>query len=258
MTLGPTAPLGVGYAGFIIAWTLYVAHVVRKDPYLGRLGTAVQAVGAVLWLGGWIWQVAAAGAWPPGLRSQDILLLWVPACSAVTLWLERRHGTRSVSAFALVIVLVLGGLALLAPATAGSDPVSELRSLWELVYVLLAVAGYSVLTVTAAVGVMGLVRFLPPEWGVAGRLPGEETLARLTRRNVSWSLLILSAALAAGAGWSWLVDGRAWPWGEGQLWMLAVWAAYGALLHFGSFRGWPLADVLGLILIRFGAVTLLK
>jgi hypothetical protein len=258
MTLGPTAPLGVGYACFGIAWLLYVAHLVRKDTYLGQLGTAVQALGAVLWLGGWIWQTVRAGAWPPGLQSQDVVLLWVPACAAVVLWMERRHRTHAISAFALVIVLVLGGLALLAPTSAPTAPVIERRSLWELAYVILAVAGYSVLTVTAAVGVMGLTPLLPPAWGVAGRLPPEEMLSRVTRRNVSWGLLILSLALAAGAGWFWLADGQAWPWTAGQAWMLAVWAAYSALLHFGSFRGWPIANVLGLVLIRFGALTLLK
>jgi ABC-type transport system involved in cytochrome c biogenesis permease subunit len=256
MTLGPTAPLGLGYACFCIAWLLYIAHLVLKDGYLGQLGAAVQASGAILWLGGWVWQVAAGKAWPPSLQSQDAIMLWVPACAATALWVERRHRTRSVSAFALAIVLVLGGLALLTPTAAA--PVSERRSLWEIAYVILAMAGYGALTVTGAVGAMGLTRLLPPAWGIADRLPPEETLARLSRRNVSWSLLILSLALASGAGWSWLAAGQAWPWAAGQLWMLAVWAAYGALLHFGAFRGWPIVNVLGLVLVRFGAVTLLK
>jgi ABC-type transport system involved in cytochrome c biogenesis permease subunit len=258
MTLGPAAPLGLGYACFGIAWLLYVAHLLLRDSYLGRLGAAVQASGAILWLGGWIWQVVAEGVWPPSPQSQDVFLLWVLACAAVALWVDRRHKTHSVSAFSLVIVLILGGLVLLTPVVAATAPVTERRSLWEMAYVLLAMAAYGALSVTGAVGVMELIRFLPPSWRVADRLPPGETLARLSRRNVSWSLLILSLALVAGAGWSWLANGQAWPWAAGQVWMLAVWAAYGALLHFGAFRGWPVAQVLGLVLIRFGAVTLLK
>ena len=259
MTLGPTAPLGLGYACFAIAWLLYVAGLTRRDVYLGWLGAWVQAAGVVLWLGGLLWQFIAPGAWPPDLQPRDIALWWAPSSVAVVLLLERRRRTQAVPAFALVIALVVGGLALLAPETLGSaPPVSEPRDVWHAAYVGLAVIGYSALAVTGAIGVMALARFLPPHWGVADHLPPEDALARLARRNVSWSLLALTLALAAGAAGSWLADGQVWSWTAGQVWMLAVWAAYGALLHFGPFRAWPVADILGLILIRFGVVTLLK
>jgi hypothetical protein len=258
MTLGPTAPLGLGYACFAIAWLLYVAGLRRRDAYLGRLGAWVQAAGVVLWLGGLIWQLIATGMWPPDLQPRDIALWWVPSSVAVVLLLERRR-MYAVPAFALVIVLLVGGLALLAPDTLGSaSSVSEFRGVWQAVYVGLAVVGYSALAVAGAVGVMALARFLPPRWAVADRLPPEDALARLARRDVSWSLLALTLALAVGATGSWLADGQVWSWTAGQVWMLAVWAAYGALLHFGPFRAWPIAGILGLILIRFGAVTLLK
>jgi hypothetical protein len=259
MTLGPTAPLGLGYACFAIAWLVYVAGLARRDAYLGWLGARVQAAGLVLWLAGLIWQFIAAGMWPPDLQPRDVALWWVPSGVVVLLLLERRRQRHAVPAFALVIVLVLGGFALLAPEALGSvSPVSEFRGVWQAVYVGLAVVGYSALAVAGAVGLMALARFLPLHWGVADRLPPEEALARLARLTVSWSLLALTLALAAGATGSWLTDGQVWSWTVGQVWMLAVWAAYGALLHFGPFRAWPIAGILGLILIRFGVVTLLK
>jgi hypothetical protein len=259
MTLGPAAPLGLGYACFAIAWLLHLAGLARRDAYLGWLGTWVQAAGLVLWVGGLVWQFVAAGTWLPNLQLRDIALWWAPASVAVLLLLERQRRVRAVPAVALIIVLVVGGLGLLAPEALGPAlPISEFRGVWQMVYLGLAVVGYSALAVTGAVGVMALARLLPPRWGVADRLPPEDALARLARRNVSWSLLVLTLALAAGATGSWLRDGQVWSWAAGQVWMLAVWATYGALLHFGPFRAWPIAGILGLILIRFGAVTLLR
>jgi hypothetical protein len=67
---------------------------------------------------------------------------------------------------------------------------------------------------------------------------------------------VLSAALAFGAWWTWLMTGDYWRWSTAEAGMLAVWAGYGAVLHFGDFRWWPAASVLGLILVSFAAGAL--
>ena len=258
MTFDEMALLGLGYACFVVAWLLYIVHLVRRSDYLGRLATYTQTGGALLWAAGYIWRMAGRGDWPV-FHVRHVCLLLALMCVIVSLSWERLYHTRASSPFVLLVALALGGYALFAPSNAAGFPqIAEpaFRNLWFLLYFVLAAVGYAMFLVNGALSVLDLIRPLLMRWDLDHGLPSDEAVGTMSRQTIGWALVALTVALAAGAWWSWLATGLYWHWRAGEVWMLTLWAAYTALLHLGHFRWWSVVSAagMGLVCLAIGSL----
>lgn len=106
--------------------------------------------------------------------------------------------------------------------------------LWAQAHVLLASAGFALLGVACAAGLLFLAqrRSLKRKTGPIGRiaLPPLEALDRVNAFAVSVGFLLLSLALVTGVLWTFEREGRAWPGSPHANAALAAWAIYAALV----------------------------
>jgi ABC-type transport system involved in cytochrome c biogenesis permease subunit len=250
--------MGVGYACFLIAWPLYVLHLLRDDDYLGRLGTGTQIGGLLFWAAGCVWRWSGSHGWPATVAT-DVCTVLALICALVLLSEERLYRTRILSPLIQVVVLGAGGCALFVmynqtrlPQPA--DP--EFGDVWFLSYYLLAVLGYGVLL---AGGMPAIATLLRPALRQRVReyasLP-DAAFEAMSRQTLGWATVVLAMALAFGAARVWLVSGRFWQWTPAEAWMLVTWSIYGATLHLGHFRWWPAATTLASVLVIFAVGTL--
>lgn len=103
MNFDANALLALGYACFVIAWLLYVFHLLKDDDYLGRLATGSQVGGLLLWGAGYVWRAVEAGGWSD-TAPYDVLLLLLAVCVMVSLGQEWIYGTKALAPLVLVIV----------------------------------------------------------------------------------------------------------------------------------------------------------
>ncbi len=91
---------------------------------------------------------------------------------------------------------------------------------------------------------------------LADRLPGLETLDRLTCRIISFGFPLLTLTIITGSTWAQAAWGRWWGWDPKETASLVAWLVYAAYLHGRVRRGWqggPAAAfaVLGFLAILF-------
>ena len=215
----------------------------------------------MLWAAALIWRLVDRAIWlnqGASLRSAatpfSLLLLFPLTCGAVALLMEREYHTKALLPFTLLIVLGAGGYTLFVPSSGVSLPQSV--DGWFVVYHLGVVFSYSMFLVAGAASAFELLRpALNHKIQEYQSLP-EAMIEGLTIQTIRWGLILLSATLIVGAIRSWLMSGSYWNWALVEVWMLVIWAVYGAYLHLGRFRGWAIATALGMALVASAIGTL--
>ncbi|MEO0108270.1 MAG: cytochrome c biogenesis protein CcsA [candidate division WOR-3 bacterium] len=191
------------------------------------------------------------------------------ATSAVSYLLVTRRHDLSVALISLPFALALLILGLANPGT-GIQPLPKvLDSPLFAVHVILALVGYAVLIVNAALALRGLLASLAKGRLKASMPSGKDTQVCpylvLARRLVPWGLLLLGAGLASGSVWALLAWGNWWSWDPKENAALVTWLSYLAYCHSGRWKREPgpgdaiyLISALVLVALTFLGVNLLR
>ena len=155
-----------------------------------------------------------------------------------------------------VVVLLVGVAA--AVGIAPNGEAGAFQSVWLVLHVIFAFAGYAGLTVASAAGVMYLLQFRElksKHFGAIFRFfPPLETLDRLGRLGLMAGFPFLTLAVILGWAWTTRFQGVAAPGVDKLAWVVVSWfvfaGALGARLGGGrpSHRG-ALASVLGFVVV---------
>jgi len=74
--------------------------------------------------------------------------------------------------------------------------------------------------------------------GIFDRLPGADTLDRLSYRTILFAFPAWTFAVIAGAIWADHAWGRYWGWDPKETWSFITWLVYAAFLHARATAGW--------------------
>ncbi len=242
------------YACLWMAMVAYVAHLVRGDEYIGRMGTGINGVGGSLWVMGLILRAVQTGRWPVA-SLYEICLLFTSLTVAFYLLLERLAGTRAAGPFVLLIALLVGSYALLLipPSARLATPLEPaLRGLWFPIHALATTLAYSAFAVACGFGLLRLcgeglrARGLP--------FPSPEAVDELNSRAVAFGFPFLALGLVAGAWGAQIHLGRYWNWGAKEAWTLVIGLIYAAFLHARATGDWSgrclaFVSVLGFVVV---------
>jgi ABC-type uncharacterized transport system permease subunit len=166
------------------------------------------------------------------------LVIWVAVL--LDLWVERRHGLTSFSAFVLPVVLALG----LGLPTGLRDLALEPRAsnAWILVHVALVLVGLAALVLNFGSAIMYLLQERQLKAKRTGtfyfRMPSLEALDRLTLMTLTAAFPFLTVGLALGfvrAGRAWGRDLLSDPL---ALFSLVMWLVYAATLCGRAIGHW--------------------
>jgi len=141
------------------------------------------------------------------------------------------------------IVTIAGLIALMTMRTTHLVLPDSLRSVWLPIHVTLALLGYSMFVLAAAVSLIYLVfeaklkakRMMRP---ANSDVPSLEKLDRINYRLLGWGFLMLSLAIVSGAVWADATWGHFWSWEPVESWSLVIWILYAALLESRLTVGW--------------------
>lgn len=175
------------------------------------------------------------------------------------LFLNWRYGYESLAVFIfpLVSVLTLVG-ELGSPVARWGD--ARVRGAWLLVHVVLVLAGYAALLLTAVTSIMYLVRerqLKTKKSGALSHLPPLGTLDTLMSRALSIGFVFVTLAVIAGVTWASIDVGPGWIRNPRIIISLLTWALYLVVVFFRVTAGWRgrKAAVMVIVLVGCSAIT---
>lgn len=227
--LGAAALLSYGAAA-----VLYVLHLRRPSPTVGRAATVLGALGVVLNLLALYSRAKALHSVPYRdlLGSMSLFGFFLGALNLV---LELRHRDRSLGPFLMPAALVLLAIAFALPAQPGTPDPERRGSIFAL-HVTLNMLAYAAFAVACALSMLYLVvgRALKQRSrnvfeGTAARVPALGTLERANRTSLGVGVLSLAAGVGLGLVWAL----RVWK-PEHPAWALdpKIWAALATLVFY--------------------------
>jgi len=233
--------LRVAAAFYVVAASAFVLYFARpKHPRVAAVGQWTLALGFVvhaLAIGFGCKEFGGLEFFT--LRGGAIFFAWL--LTAGYLLFQRVYRMPSVGAFVTPLVVML-----LIPTLFGSlglpaEVPAVVKSRWLPVHVSASFAGLACFALAAGVAAMYLLQEREVKGKHFGalfsRLPPLESLDRLNHRLVRIGFVVFTVALVTGAIFARHAWGRAWEWDQKQVFSLAAWLIYGALIQLRR-SGW--------------------
>lgn len=114
------------------------------------------------------------------------------------------------------------------------------RSIWIDIHAAVAWAAYVLATVALAVALLAIVQRLGERHGrvLGGALPPPRWSEEMLAQSVTWTFIGITAILATGSWYSWLLFGTVWRWDIVEVLVLVAWLTFGLAVHVRLFYGW--------------------
>jgi cytochrome c-type biogenesis protein CcsB len=233
--------LRLSAAFYVAAAAAYVVHFARpKHPrvlatgqWMLALGFAVHA--AAIGLG----CAEYGGLEFFTLRGGAIFFAWLLAAGFLVF--QRLYQMPSVGAFVVPLVVMLLIPTLFGALNLPAEIPAVVKSRWLPVHVTASFAGLACFALAAGVAVMYLLQEREVKGKRFGalfsRLPPLESLDRLNHRLVRIGFVVFTVALVTGAMFAHHAWGHAWEWDQKQVFSLAAWLVYGAVIQLRR-SGW--------------------
>jgi cytochrome c-type biogenesis protein CcsB len=212
-------------------------------PSAGRTGTVgvvavgLNVLGLALHIGVLVTRGMAAGRVPWGNMYEFVITLTAVFSVAWLVLLATRPALRPLGLFATAAVALLLGFAGLVLSTPAAPLMPALQSYWLKIHVTAAATASGLLLLGFIPAALFLIRSgydagkrrFP--YSMGERLPGADTLERLTFRLHTFAFPIWTLAIICGAIWAESAWGRYWGWDPKETWSFISWVAYASYLH---------------------------
>ena len=224
----------VAVAGYVAATHLLAYATLFNKPARVRWAWWMTAFGLVPHASALAVRYFAVGHGPYMLKYEVLSSnAWIViAMMLVFVW--RRPNWAAIALVVLPASIVMMGFGLFSSPEARDLP-PTLRSVWLVVHVVfnyLAVGAF-ILSLGSAVCLLRKRNGISGRW--LDRLPGPDVLAAQTIRFVGLGLVLWSTMVVTGAIWANQAWGRYWGWDPMEIWSLATWLCYAALIHAHLF-----------------------
>ena len=245
-----------------LAGVCYIFAWIFKKPAMGRLATWVSLLGLCGNIIGivmrWVESYQMGIGHAPLSNLYESLVFFAATIALIYLVIERKYGSRVISAFS-------SPLAFLAMAYASLSPnindriqplIPALKSNWLIAHVVACFIGYGAFAVAFGVSIMFLMKRKNSDGqsSVLDHLPDVSVMDELTHQLIMFGFLFLSVGIITGAVWANSAWGRYWGWDPKETWSLITWFVYATLLHARLMRGWRGKRIAVLSIIGFAAV----
>ncbi len=214
----------------------------RYAPVAGRVAVILTAVGLVAHIACLVTRGFAAHRVPWGNMYEFIIAVTLVASIGWLGLVTRRPSVRPLGLFVTFVLVALLGLDDTVLYTKISPLSPALNSYWLKIHVTLAITASGILMIGFCAAALHLVRAgyekrvaeerpIGYPYTLGPRLPGADSLERLTFRIHAFAFPIWTLAIICGAIWAESAWGRYWGWDPKETWAFIAWVAYACYLH---------------------------
>jgi cytochrome c-type biogenesis protein CcsB len=246
---------GLAAVCYIFAW-------IFKKPAAGKLATWISLFGLAGNIVGigmrWVESYQMGYGHAPLSNLYESLVFFAVTIVIIYLFIERKFGSRIISAFAAPLAFLAMAYASLSPTISDriQPLIPALKSNWLIAHVIACFIGYGAFAVAFGVSIMYLMKRKRPDSqsSMLDHLPDVNVLDELTHQLIMFGFLFLTAGIITGAVWAYSAWGRYWGWDPKETWSLITWFVYAVLLHARLLRGWRGKRIAVLSIVGFAAV----
>ena len=246
----------LSYVSMWFSWIPYWVSLRSDKLWLVLVGRIFLLLSLALLTIGLVQRALESGHWPL-TTGYEFTLCFIWMLIAIYLIFEFNWGYPQAGAYVILIALVAGTYAITRPLIAKelSLLLPVLRSIWLQIHVFCLLIAYSVLGVSAGLGLMRLTvhRFIQQaEDNSPHPLPAEiiDMLERMVALGFPW----LTLGILTGAIWAQNAWGRYWGWDPKEIWALVIWLWYLLILHIRTLRNWRDKRLAWLSISGFGVI----
>lgn len=245
-----------------LAACLYIASVVFKKPFAGRLATGTAIIGVIGNTAGiimrWVESYSLGIGHAPLSNLYESLVFFALTITVAYLIIERKYENRVIGAFTMPFAFWAMAYASLSPNI--SDHIQPLlpalKSNWLIAHVVTCFIGYASFTLAVGISCMYLLVHKEPKskGGLLALFPKPTVLDEINHQLIMFGFLFLTTGVITGAVWANSAWGRYWGWDPKETWSLITWFIYATLLHARMVRGWHGRRIAYFAIIGFASV----
>lgn len=255
---------------FIMATVTYFIYLFSGNDFVGKVASAMVWSAAsmgliglmVRWRESYLINIDVGHI--PVSNLYEVFILFAIITALIYLYYEAKYKTRSMGAFALLVISASIGFLLWYHFEKGANEIQPLvpalQSYWMKIHVPANFIGYGSFGLAAMLGIAYLIKDSLIKHNVSNafvsRLPELDVLDDVMHKCIALGFAFFTIATVLGAMWAAEAWGGYWSWDPKETWALIVWLNYAAWLHMRLTKGWrgrPLAwwAVIGLFVTTF-------
>ena len=249
-------PLQFSVIGYLLASGGYAAGIMRSGDWARRGGPLFLVVAFLLHTAFMLLRAAAVGIPATSFTEGSAFFSWLMVGAYLLVQVRYKISVVGAIVSALAFVLTFGAYAFYS----GSDgAVEPLASPWLSLHVILAFLGNAVFGLAFAVSCVYLLQeHLLKSHGrgsIIRRLPALEKLDRTNQLFLIWGFPLLTLGILTGGIWAASTSGSFWSWEPREVFSVATWLLYAALLQFRMLGGLGGRQVARLTILGFGLLS---
>jgi cytochrome c-type biogenesis protein CcsB len=179
------------------------------------------------------------------------------ALSGAFIFFRYRSKLKILGVFASPLTVFIMVAALVTPVSEGKE-IAAIRSVWLVSHITLIFIGEAALALACGAGILYLIQ----ERGIKGkhtgffyrRLPSLDLLDYTSYLCIVTGFTMLTFGLVTGFIYAKSTWGSFWSWDPKEIWSVATWLFYAALLHFRLVSGWQGRKSAIMTIIGFAAL----
>ncbi len=238
---GASRLLGWGATALYIAsMTGYITYLFVQREKIQDVAFFLISLGFFLHLASIVLKSLCIGSLPAFNLEQTLLIAGL-ALAGVFKITRRRLEVKVLGVFVSPLLVLIMIAAILVPATP-AEKTTILKGFWLYSHIVLVFIGEAALALACGAAILYLIQ----EKGIKAkkqgfffkRLPSLDLLDSASYVFVLTGFVMLTVGLITGFVYAKAVWGTFWSWDPKEVWSVATWLIYAALIHFRFVSGW--------------------
>jgi cytochrome c-type biogenesis protein CcsB len=247
---------------FFVAF-LYIASMSGYILFLFKQKDKIEKTALLLMGGGFLFHLISiildslsSGTLPAHNMGQNLSIAAL-ALSGAFLFFRYRSKLKILGVFASPLTVLVMLAALTVPASSGKE-ITAIKSVWLISHISLIFIGEAALALACGAGILYLIQ----EKGIKDkktgfffrRLPSLDLLDYTSYLCIAAGFTMLTFGLVTGFIYAKSTWGIFWSWDPKEIWSIATWLFYAALLHCRLVSGWQGKKSAIMTIIGFAAL----
>ncbi len=241
---------------YIASMSGYILYLFKQKDKIEKFALLLMCSGFSFHLISIIIQSFSTGTLPAHSMGQNLSIATL-ALSGTFIFFRYRSKLKILGIFASPLIVFVMVVALVTPASPEKE-ITIIRSIWLISHISLIFIGEAALALACGAGILYLIQ----EKGIKGkktgffyrRLPSLDLLDSTSYVCIMTGFTMLTFGLVTGFIYAKSAWGNFWSWDPKEIWAVATWLFYAALLHFRLVSGWQGKKSAIMTIIGFAAL----
>ena len=241
---------------YILSMSGYILYLFKQKDKVEKTALILMGSGFLFHFISLVVESIFSGTLPAHSMGQNLSIAAL-ALSGAFLFFRYRSKLKILGVFASPLTVLIMIAAIFIPASPGKE-IAAIKSIWLVSHIGLIFIGEAALSLACGAGILYLIQEKGIKEKKTGffyrRLPSLDLLDYTSYICVMTGFTILTFGLVMGFIYAKSVWGSFWSWDPKEIWSVATWLFYAALLHFRLVSGWQGKNSAIMTIIGFAAL----